>query len=276
MKQMLKTLVTYLVIAFILGAILIANGIFGNPISKAIVTSQAKSYIETTYSNTDYYLDDVRYSFKIGGYYAHIKSKSSPDTYFSVSYNFFGQADYDNFDSYVTSGFNTWDRINSDYRSQTNKILDAFPYPSEIAFGEIQTQDKSNSLINFGVDMQSLELDKAYNLYEMGKQYGKITLYVDDSDVSIPKVMEILKTVKNQFDASNQAFYAIDFVLQTPKTKDNGDDLSYSEIRLESFLYEHIDSDDFESKVQQSIVDTQNFYDEKDKMKEKELTGCLN
>ena len=261
-----------IIVAFILIGILliITNAFVGNPISKMIVTNNANTYIKETYPDTDYYIESVNYSFKTGGYYAHIKSPSSKDTYFSVSYSLWGNKNYDNFSSYVEDKFNTWDRINSEYRTATNDILENLPYVSEINFAELETSDKGNNLLNFGLDMASLELDRNYDIKEMASKYGKVTLYVDDEDVSIQKVSEILLEVKEQFDNNNQAFYAIDLVLRNPRNKDIKDWQDETAIRLECFLYSDINDENLIPKIEVCIEETQNYYDEMDEEKFKE------
>ncbi len=267
MKKILRVMAVSAAILLIAGVLFVVNAFVGNPISKMIVSHQAQKYIEATYPNTDYYIDSVNYSFKISGYHAHIKSPSSKDTYFSVSYGMLGEVGYDNFDAYVARGFNTWDRINSDYRLAVDKVIETLPYETHIAYGEVQTREKNNG---FGLDMEALELDKDYDIAEMGSQYGKITLYVYVDEVTTEKATEVLREVKAQFDRAKQPFYAIDVVLRLPKNEDKKDWQDDERIRIEDILYTDID-DDLLAKVEENITQTKEKYEALDKQKQMEI-----
>ena len=279
MKKTLKIVMAFVAVLLLLGVMFLVNGAVGNPISQMVVEKNAKTYVETTYPNTDYYVARVQYSFKIGGYYAYIKSRESQDTYFSVMFDFFGNAGYDNFSSYVSDGFNTWNRINDAYRTATESILQSLPYETSIEFGEIQTEDKGNNRLDFGIDMQSLVLDKVYPLEEIGKTYGKITLYVENQEVSIAKMMEILRTVKSAFLEKDQFFYAIDLVLRTPKTQDKNLkewEKDWKEIRVECFLYQDISETDFEPQLKEALLQTNQYFENLNGQKATEATKTLN
>ena len=272
MKKISKIIAIISGILLILGLLYVANAFVGNPISKMIVTKNAVKYIEETYINTDYYVDKVTYSFKTGGYYANIKSPSSEDTYFSVSYNMLGDIGYDRFPTRVADGFNTWERINSQYRKVTDDIIANIPYESDIAFGEIETIDKGNSILNFGLDMSELELDKNYDIAKLGSEYGNITIYVYVEEVTAEKAREVLLEIKNEFEKENQSFYAIDLVLRNSQKKELKDWQDEDSIRMEGILYTDIVEDGLLEKIETVIIETKKYYDEMDKKeKEKEM-----
>lgn len=265
MKKTLKIIAIVVAVLLIIGLLFVANAFVGNPISKMIVTNNAKEYIEETYPDTDYYVDSVNYNFKTTKYYANVKSPSSKDTSFTLSYSMLGNAGYDSFSSRVSDGFNTWDRINNEYRTITAEIIENLPYESDVNYGEIQILEKGNSMINFGLDMSTLELDKVYDIDELGSKYGKITLYVYVDEVTAEKASEVLVEVKKQFDKEKLSFYAIDLVLRLPRNKEVKDWQDTEKIHIESFLYSDIVDDNLLEKVNASIIATENYYDEMDK-----------
>ena len=272
MKKIAKIVSIIVAVGLIVGVLFVANAFVGNPISKAIVSGNAKDYVLEKYPNTDYYVDSVGHNFKTGGYLAHIKSKSSKDTYFSVKYNSFGKVGYDNFESYVGDRFNTWRRIDGEYREKTDEVIENLDVDTDIAFGGLETSDKGNNMLDFGIDMKSLELDKDYDLGELGSKYGKITLYVYDNEVSVDKMAEVLLKVKEKFDEGNASFYAIDLVLRSHRNEDKKDWQDNEDIRVECFLYEDIKEDGLEEKVQEAVDRTSEYYEEKDKEKDIEKT----
>lgn len=238
--------------------LVIYSGFFGNPLSKHIVKTKSEEYINEKYSDTDYYIEKVFYSFKDNRYHTFIKSKSSIDTYFSLKFDSFGNFIYNNFDSLVTSKHNTFDRINKEYRDKTDSLLNKMPYKSNIEFGEIKSNEHSDDMIEFGIDVGSLELDKKYDIYELGKSYGSITYYVYDKDVSVEKIKEILLKLKNEFDSNHTSFYAINLYL---KDIEGYEEKKYKEvINIESFLYSDIKEDIIEGKIKESIIKTKEHY----------------
>ena len=265
MKKIFKIIAILVAFVLIAGVLFITNAFVGNPISKAIVSDNAKKYVAETYPNTDYYIDRVGYDFKTGGYYAQVKSPSSIDTYFSVHYNMWGKVGYDNYTSYVEDRFNTWQRISSDYRSATDEIINALPYRSDIAFGEIKTLDRGDGDLEFGLDMTSLELDKEYDLYDLGSKYGEITLYVYVEDISVDAAAEVLLEVKKRFENQKQSFYVINLVLR-PDDWEPG--VGGESTRIENFLYEDIIETGIEDKIDAVLKATQEYYDRMDKQKE--------
>ena len=262
MKKIFKIIVVVVATLLIVGLIFITNAFVGNPISKMVVKNNAKEYIETNYKETDYYIDRIGYDFKTSGYYANIKSPSSKDTYFSLTFGILGNFWRDSFSTRVTDGFNTWNRINNEYRTLVDEIIVNLPYETDINYGELKTLYKGNDLINFGLDMSSLELDKVYDIKELGGKYGKVVLYVYADEVTPEKASEVLLEVKNQFDEKNQEFYAIDLVLGLPKNNDIKDWQDTEKINLESYLYSDIVEEDLLQNVKASIIATEKYYEE--------------
>ncbi len=270
MKKIAKIVAVLIAFVLICGLLFVANAFIGNPISKMIATNSAKKYLKETYEGTDYYIDEVNYSFKTGGYYAYIKSPSSIDTYFSVSLSTSGKIKYDGYHN-VLDGFNTWQRIDEEYRKKSEEILESLPYESNIHFGTIESGDKENSKLDFGLDMKELELDKVYDINDMGSQYGKIVYYVDTDKVNADMFLEVLAEIKKRFDNENLSFYAIDLVLSYRGSEDVKD-FERESIRIEDFLYSDIediqdDNSNMIKKIENAISETKKYYEEMDKLK---------
>lgn len=77
MKKLNKKKIVYLVI--LIGIIVFLLGLYnafnGNPISKAISKVKVEKYIEETYPDKDFKIDEVVYNFKFGTYYAVVSSE---------------------------------------------------------------------------------------------------------------------------------------------------------------------------------------------------------
>lgn len=277
MKKSVKVLSGVTAFLLIIGILWFANGLLGNPISKTIANNTAKEYVAENYSNMKLNVSDAYYNFKTGSYDVEIKSPTSKDTYFYLSISPFGKITYDSYESDVVDRYNTFNRINESYSSKVEKVFDSkdFPYESEIYFGEII--DKEGLVVSeseeytypvYGLDIKKLELDKDYDMYEMGKKAGHIVFYAEDDEVTVKKASEILLNIKNIFDKENIPFYAIDFTLEKPRNEEgtpNSDDTS---IIVEHFLYEDIYEENLDQRISKAEKDLKKYYEIMDSKKE--------
>ena len=277
MKKSVKVLAGVTAFLLIIGILWFANGLLGNPISKTIANNTAKEYVAENYSNMKLNVSDAYYNFKTGSYDVEIKSPTSKDTYFYLSISPFGKITYDSYESDVVDRYNTFNRINESYSSKVEKVFDSkdFPYESEIYFGEII--DKEGLVVSeseeytypvYGLDIKKLEIDKDYDMYEMGKKAGHIVFYAEDDEVTVKKASEILLNIKNIFDKENIPFYAIDFTLEKPRNEEgtpNSDDTS---IIVEHFLYEDIYEENLDQRISKAQKDLKKYYEIMDSKKE--------
>lgn len=198
-------------ILLIIGLCLFANALVGNPISKAIVTKQAKVYLEKNYNEKEFKLKKVSYNFKDGNYFAHMERPNSMDLNFTVSLDMFGNIVYDDYAFRIEGGSNTQDRLWKEYRELTDSLLLnwKFPYHGEIIFGDL---DFSNLDIEFIPD-------KIYDVRELGKEAGTLVLYIEDPVVTKERANEIMQDIKKQFDEAGIPFRYMDFTLEYPRDK---------------------------------------------------------
>ena len=244
-KKTKKILALVLALALIAGVCVFANGVVGNPVSKWLATSAAQKRLAEVYTDKDYEVERVTFSFKDGNYHAFIVSPSSPDSEFSMSLNWKGQLRWDSYEDRVLSGENTAARINKEYRAATEAVFTspAFPYYTHIEFGDIEFNSREwvdvDDLPAYALYTEDLVLDQVYDIRELGKAAGHLVLYVYDEDVSVEKAAEILLEVKHLMDAGGVSFHAIDLVLEYPKPED---DSPRKEGRVETmeFLYDDI------------------------------------
>ncbi|MEG1783009.1 MAG: hypothetical protein RR253_07150 [Oscillospiraceae bacterium] len=271
MKKIFKTLSIVVGFALIVGILFVGNAFVGNPVSKMLAKNTAEKYINQQYANTDYLVEKVYYNFKDGGYYAKISSPSSVDTYFSVAITSLGKLCWDSYEDMVTSKRNTWDRVDNEYRKISEAVFDGadFPYDSDISFGSIREKysaEQDSIYKNFGLDAETLVLDKLYDVRELGAKYGDITFYAHDETVSVKRAAEILIDITKILDENNVPFYSISFVLQKPRVDDmpNPDN---STIHLTDFLHSDIYKSDLEKRVQKSHEETTAYFAAEDAKK---------
>lgn len=269
-KKILKILALIVALALIVGICWVANGLNGNPISKMLAQKAANEYLAEHFPDTDYYIDELNFSFKFGGYYAHIRSETSMDTQFSLNIDLVGNVFYDTYDD-VAGGFMTARRVEQEYRELTNQIFEnpAFIYKSDIQYGtlEIYPQEAFDDPLvtdipSYSLVQEDLVLDKIYDIRELGKQAGHLIVYVDSDTVSFELAAKILLDIRAEFDEVNIPFRAIDFTLQPP-LPDEGPRTGF-EIHFDNFPYEDIYEEGLEDRIKAAHDALEAYYAEQD------------
>lgn len=270
-KRILKIAAFVLAIALIYGVACFANSLVGNPISKMMARRTSEKYLAVQYSDTDYVIDEVFYSFKIGGYYVHIVSPSSMDGHFTLTMSMFGKLIGDDYTSRVEGHRNVANRLFSEYRKMVDGVLDsyAYPYKIDMGYGDLEfDREVGTEVVAGALDRTDLVNDRIYNVGKLGATNGKLVLYIDSDTVTYEKSAEILLKTKELMDGAGISFYSVHFVLRYPPY-DAAE--SYKrpegEIDLKDFLYTDIYEEGIIERIIQCAQDTQDDYDRQDNEK---------
>ena len=277
MKKCIRIIGIVLLIALIAVLIWFGNVMLGNPVSHALASKAAKAYMSDQFSDTDYEMERITYSFKDGRYHAFMVSPTSIDGDFSVCFSMMGEYCYDTYDS-VQDGSNTAQRLNSEYRKLTDTILNdpALPYDNtqiySIMFGELEIYPKEfiddpnvHDIPDYSLVQDDLELNKIYDIKELGAQAGHLILYVDNEVISVEETARIMLDFRSMFDEADIPFYSMDFVLRHPRTEDGQSD--DEEIRINDFLYQDIYEEGLTERIEIAIEETAAYYAILDQMK---------
>ena len=264
------------VIAFvIIGCICwFACAMMGNPISKAIVRYRSKQYVEAVYSDLELEVEEPFYSFKTGDYLVRVKSPVSIDTYFHMYYTLLGKMKYDSYEEDVPGRWTTCRRLEDAYRELTDTVTESadFPYGDDIAYGWLRFYHGEGDP-EWGLLKEEFELDGEYDISELGRRAGELTVYAADDDVTVERAAEILLDIRRIFDEADIGFYVIDFVLEKPKTE--GEPYSDSpRINVDDFLYENIYEDGLTEKIQTAHDELEAYYAAED-AKTAELAAAM-
>ena len=273
-KRILKIAALVLAIILIIGVCVFANGLVGNPISKAVATNTAEKHLEENFADKDFEIERVTFSFKDGYYHAFIYSPSSIDSDFTILVDMWGKLRYDTYEDRVLSGGNTADRIGRDYRETVDKVLDsqAFPYNAHIGYGDFKFYPREHleehSVPEYALITEDLTLDAFYDVNELGAKHGMLTIYIEDNTVTVERLSRILLDIKTIFDNAGVKFYMIDCVLEYPKPEEG----KRREERVEvmNFLYTDIYEDGMVERVKASDEAARAYYNEQDSEKLKE------
>ena len=270
-KRILKIGALALAILLILGVLWFANGLVGNPVSYLLAKNTAEKHLEANYADQNFVLERVSFSFKDGQYHAYVTSPSSLDSDFTMLINLWGKLRYDTYEDRVLNRGNTADRLRDDYRAMVDAILDnpTFPYFVDIGFGELVFVEKTYAddptVPDYAILANDLTLDGVYNVNEMGATAGKLTLYATDDTVTHQRLAEILLTVRDRFDRAGVRFYAVDLVLEYPKSEDG----TFRDGRVEvmEFLYSDIYEEGLVERVTASDEAAKDYYVKQDQEK---------
>lgn len=276
-KKFLKVLALVVAIILIIGIGIFANGLVGNPVSKYLATKSANEYLEKTYSDKDFVIEEVNYDFKTGGYYARVTSPTSIDSHFSLSFDLMGKLVLDAYDD-VTSGWNTAMRLEDDYRNAVKAITESKDFSEKyfIAYGEIpcvlSDYPIDEETPEYALQNEELVIDKIYDIKEVAAEHGKLVLYAYDDEVTHERLAELLLDIKNKFDNSGVTFKAVDFVLEPPKAE--GEPMmSDEQIQIRNFYYSDIYEDGLVERVKKANQETIEYYEKLDSIKEAEISG---
>ena len=275
-KRILKIAAFVFAIALIVGVCVFANGLVGNPISKAVATKTAEKHLEENFADKDFEIERVTFSFKDGYYHAFIYSPSSIDSSFTLMIDMWGKLRYDTYVDRVLSGGNTADRISRDYRAVVDKVLDsqAFPYNEHIGYGDFDFYPRVHleeySVPDYALITEDLTPDAFYDVNELGAKHGKLTIYIDDDTVSYERLAEILLDIRRIFDDSGVKFYVIDCVLEYQKNEDSSKKQE-GRVEVREFLYADIYEEGMVERVKASDEAAKAYYAEQDAEKLKEI-----
>lgn len=280
-RKALKIAAFVLAVVLIAGISWFANALVGNPISKFLANRSAEKYISEVYPEKDFMVREVKYDFKVGGYYAKIYSPRSIDSNFELRIDFLGKVHYDTYEYEVTTGQNTADRINADYRNAVDSVLNSplYPYNSDIGYGDIEfipEEYKNNfDVPSYAIITETLVPDAIYDINEIGRKAGHLTIYVADDELTTEKMAEVLLRLKDIFDRSGVSFYAINCVIENRKDG-VAPSPAIQQIEVQHFLYSDIYEENLTDRVEKSIREAEEYYREMDKIKEQEIADYQN
>lgn len=233
----------------------VANGFFGNPVSWVLARTGVNRYVEQTYSHLDLHTERFGHDFKTGGYYAYLCSETSGDTAFYVRTDMLGRIRQDSFDVWVAHKYNTELRIREEYRLLADAVFQSgsIPYAMDIDYGDITfagDEQWGEAEYDFALPRDILVLDKVYDVRELARNAGVLTVYAMDETVTVQKAAEIMLCIRSAFEEAQVPFRLLDFVLRTPMPEDGSpwpDTAVYARI-----LYENIKDEGMEERVRES------------------------
>ena len=274
-KKAVKIILSVLSLLLVAVIAFFANAFFGNPVSKMLAEKAAEKHLLEVYPDSDFEVDNVSFNFKSTNYNAHIVSPSSIDSEFSLIFDLTGNLLADSYETSVTQRGNTSLRIGFAYREAAEAVFENadFSFEAHISFGDIEfvpSQYKNEpSTPDYALVTDELILDAEYDINELGKKAGHLTVYAYDDIVSAGRLSVMLLELRRVFDEAKLPFYVVDFVLEYPRNEDG----TQKEGRVEvmNFLYNDIYEKGLTERVEQSNAKAVAYYAEMDAVKEAEI-----
>ncbi len=219
--------ITVLVVALILtiGIIWLGVALMGNPLSKYLSKRSAQQHLDTFYPNTDFVVTDISYSFKTGGYYAHVKSPSSLDSEFTLGFDHWRKFRWDSYEDRVVHKENTALRINRDYAQLVDKVLSQLSIydPDGIQYGILELNHrealKNEDVLLYTMALEDLELDRVYDVGALGAQCGTLVLYINTKDTTPEYAARVMLELRQSMDQARVGFRGIHLTLTKPLPK---------------------------------------------------------
>ncbi len=236
--------------------IYISNTFVGNVVSRIIVNVASNNYIEKQY-NSNFYVEDINYSFKDGSYIVVVNKDDSIDSHFMLTYNLFGKLESNNYED-VTSGYNTYHRINMEYYDLFEEEIKKASFYSEklhqYASLEILGNDYFNKYIEneYGIVLSDLLLDEEYDVVELGKLYGNVTITMENDVINEETLKEKLLLVANELEYLGITYHTINLII-----KNENDTME-----LNSFFVSDISADNLSELITKNIEDYNNYIKE--------------
>jgi len=201
------------------------------------------------------------YSVKTGKYHVLIKSPISIDTHFGISISLMGDIYSDSYEEKVLSKWNTYSRIDREYMDIVRTIFDSddFIYESDMGFGNLILKDE---------DIEELEIDKIYDMKELGRMAGDIVLEIKDEEVNAKRASEILLNVKDIFDKQDVLFYTIYFSIEEPRVEQEKGFYDIEKFSVSEFLYSDIYEKGLIERVEKAAKDLEEYYKMEDSKKD--------
>ena len=272
-KKRLKIAALAVALALLAVLLYLAHGLLGNPVSKALASRAAKARLSEVYAGTDYRVDDLRYSFKDGNYYAYLTSPTSVDGDFSIAFDGLGKLLWDSYEDRVLSGENTRSRLSLEYRDLVEAALEGPASPLPVDFGGGDLECWSREILELELDdapdyaliTEDLEVNGIYDVRELGARAGHLTYYLQMESPSLEQIAHWLLEIRRMMDDARVPFVDIDLSLRYLPDADGT--RPHSDLYVLHFPYEDIYEEGLADRVKAANAAAIAYYAELDKLK---------
>lgn len=195
--------------------------LYGKESDKKAVQVAAKQHIETKYQGKNLDIEEVSYDFKSDRYKVWVQSKTSRDTVFSLYFDPDGNFLSDDYDR-VLNRWTTAARLDREYNDLVSKAIgeDDFSFETSYQRYALLIEYDDAATTEHAISAKDLELDKSYDIKDLGKEYGALTFHVDTKEIRKDHAEKAFEEIKAKMQEKNIPFYCVDIRLE--KTGSDG------------------------------------------------------
>lgn len=241
-------------VALTAGLCAMGNAFLGNPLSRMLAERAAENYLAGKFPEGGYEVENVWFDSKRGHYGIVVHKSGSQDVYFTVDTDMKGNFHHDTYD-HVLTGWNTAHRLESEYETLADSALlrlnltySRAYVSSSLEFEHRQWKDDPYAFQYF-LNGEALVPDGAYEIETVGALVGKVSVSVEDAEVSAERAAQILLESRRLMDEAGVPFHSIDLTLRYPRPENAMEPRKEGQIRIEGFLYEDIYADGLAERV---------------------------
>ena len=197
-----RILIKLLAAASVLLILWVGDLFLGNPISRYRAENHARRYLDKVYpAELQLQIADVYHDwYSGGGYDIRVTSPVSVDTKFTLHYDRLGRLVQNTYDMTVASGNATLSRLMGEYDGAVASVLGEFLETHDYKAGLSCIDGYSGQPVPLetGIDPGALTLDGVYDVAELGREYGYIslTIGVEREAVTVETAAELLLRIR--------------------------------------------------------------------------------
>lgn len=231
---------------------LLCDTFLGNPIAYITARNHSRGYLLEQYPNMELTVSDPDYDWYSGGYYeVAVTSPDSRDTHFYLHYDRLGRLTWDGYEDQVTSGKNTFARLDWAYTSKMLSVQNPLQEVLNVSVSFTLSSDWPSIYDEYNypfypedrIVISELIPDKEYDIEELASQYGNISLWGQVHEVSDAEICRLLLQLKEELEKQGIAAATVGVDIF---------DYDGNAMRIASFPFDAIGSEGFEEKVHQA------------------------
>lgn len=217
-----------LAVVLVLAFAVVYMALFGNPVSWLLSKNGTEGWLAENCPGEGYEFIRAYWDHKRGGYIVDVADPDSQDKHFTLHTDGLGRVSYTLYSQVKTHG-TTFGRMNAEYQNKLANFIwtpqgqsvywpvnGSLQVKGDIEFTEFRRGE------DYGITPETdLELDKDYDLADLGARAGHLNVTVNDETVTPERCARLLLELKTQLDRAGIRFRAVDFTLRESTEYEN-------------------------------------------------------
>ena len=206
---------------------LFINAFYGNPVSALLARRTAREVLEEQFPGEPYTIDSIAYNLKTGCYGVLVSREGSLDDWFYIDVRPDGTFRSHDYAEQVTSRRNTEERVRRAYYQLGKAVMELpdfpegkaslpdFPGESIYVSAHLRICSRDNPE-EYSLFTEDLEIDKVYDLAELGAVAGEIRVQAVSEDLTPETAAAFMLKVHELTEEAGIEYAVMDFTLERP------------------------------------------------------------